>query len=234
MQKVIKEENPDLILLQESNFALESICTQKLKNRNYQSIEGESIEGEDNNAAIIYDSNMFNLVKGPLDTNFEIDSKYYNLIKRRMCAVELKEKVLHAQQFLCVSWQGPYSDISYNDKKQVYRDLSSTIRLYLKEKQIPVVLAGDFNLDLNKILKVVYMPIPTPLLHSSLLAYDYKLLAHRKKKFVFTLTSETITNVNCNTVNIFKMLVKARESILKLILDHDPLAVNVTIPIGNL
>lgn len=239
MQKVIKEENPDLILLQESNFALESICTQKFKNRNYQSIEGESIEGEDNNAAIIYDSNMFNLVKGPLDTNFEIDSKYYNLIKRRMCAVELKEKVLHAQQFLCVSWQGPYSDISdsdisYNDKKQVYQDLSSTICLYLKEKQIPVVLGGDFNLDLNEILPV-NKPLPsTPLLHINLLAHDYTLLAHRINKFVFTLTSETITNVNGKTVDIFEIMGKVRESILKLVLDHDPLAVNLTIPVGNL
>lgn len=228
MVKVIKDENPDLILLQESNFALgmfESICKPKFKkNRNYQ-----SIKGKDNYAAIIYDSKMFDLVKGPLDTNFEIDSKYYNLIKRRMCAVELKEKVLHAQPFLCVSWQGPNNDLSYNEKREVYYDFYDINHFYSEEKQIPVIIGGDFNLNLSKFLPKTPSPLQTPLLNSSIIMHDYTLLANRTKKFFYIQSSETIINVNCKTVDIFENMGKVRESILKLILDHDPLAVNLTI-----
>lgn len=146
-QKVIKDENPDLILIQESDIVMRNICIWDFGYRNYQATGGKD-------AGIIYDTTIFIKLEDPTfrlrqiyELKFGIDFE----ILPRMCAVILQGKNPNAQAFLCVSWHGPYKKSVDEKKKKLFQNLCKLIKTYLDEKKIPVILGGDFNLNLSEI-----------------------------------------------------------------------------------
>lgn len=227
MQKVINDEDPDLILIQESDIALKSICTQNFENRDYQAIGGKDV-------GIIYDTKTFILLH---DITKIFRQKYQSLyggpsyLYKRMYAVIFEGKNSNIKPFPCVSWHGP------NKKKPIQKQnlfdnlclcIRNIIYLYLRdEKQTAVILGGDFNLALNKI------SIPL-ILQPELMFNDYKTLDHRPKKIDYILTSVTITNVSCKPVNVFNIIKELFPDFPfkynKSVLDHDPVVMKFTIP----
>lgn len=226
-QKVIINENPDLILIQESNVKLENICTQNFEDRDYQAIGGKD-------AGVIFDTTTFMLLPDPstrirqiYEFKLETGEISSSGILSRMCAVMLEGLHPNAQPFLCVSWHGPYKQTTLQ-KINLFYDLCLLIKTYLMENQIPVIFGGDFNLDLIKI------PPPLVLIQPVLMIKDYMTLDHRPNKIDFVITSQTIINVSCKPVDIFDIIEELFPNLplkyYKVVLDHDPLVVNVTLP----
>lgn len=207
IQKIISDEKPDIILMQESkNCDLEYICNQDFGNKKYTYVENNSKK----DAAIIYDSTKFKRFENPTNTKTHILNMKPEISKDadlRMCAVILQEKCQNRQPFLCATWHGP-SKIQYGEKKKIYRDLCLCLGLYLYEKQIPVILGGDFNLDLMSVaVTSVCWPSTKPVCYN-IVVNDYPKLENRPNKIDYILTSETFNNVCCTPVNILKIVDK--------------------------
>lgn len=233
-QKVIKDENPDLILIQESDIALKNICTQDFGYRDYQSIGGKD-------AGIIYDTTTFIQLEDPTNRLRQIyEFKCFTgeissgEILPRMCAVIPKGKNPNANPFLCVSWHCPYKK-NILQKINLFYDLCLLIKIYLpvNEKQISVILGGDFNLDLSALIPITMM-LPPPVFHHLLILNDYRTLDHRPNKTDYILTSLTIINVSCKPIHVFDTINDLFPDLPlkynKAVLVHDPLVVKVTIP----
>lgn len=228
-QEVIRGVNPDLILIQES---VKNICTQDFGYRDYQ-----AIGGKDGGSGIIFDTTTFIREEDPTNRLRQIYE--FKLAKGeissselfpRMCAVILKAKNPNAQPFFCVSWHGP-NKMKNPLKIKLYNDLCLLIRTYAYEKQIPVIFGGDFNLDLSKITPTIpLMFLPQDIL----MVNDYMTLDHRPNKIDYVITSQTIQNVSCKPIDVFDTIEDLFPNLpllyYKVVLDHDPLAVTVTIP----
>ncbi|XP_071143652.1 uncharacterized protein [Mytilus edulis] len=237
IQKIISDEKPDIILMQESkNCDLDYICNQDFGNKKYTYVETNSKK----DAAIIYDSTKFKRFENPTNTKTHILNMKPEISKDadlRMCAVILQEKCQNRQPFLCATWHGP-SKIQYGEKKKIYRDLCLCLGLYLYEKQIPVILGGDFNLDLMSVaVTSVCWPSTKPVCYN-IVVNDYPKLENRPNKIDYILTSETFTNVCCTPIHILDVVDSLFPYLTlhyaKAILGNDVLALHATSPTDTL
>lgn len=231
-QEVIRDVNPDLILIQESDILPRNFLTQNFGYRDYQVIGKKD-------AAVIFDTTTFILLQDPSTRIRQIyEFKCFtgeissSKILPKMCAVILIGKYPNAQPFLCVSWHAPYKK-NILVKRKIYDDLCLLIGTYAYQKQIPVIFGGDFNLDLSEIIPTI--PLPLMILpQQTLTVNDYMKLDHRPNKLDYILTSQTITNVSCKPVDVYDTIEDLFPDLqllyYKVVLDHDPLAVNITIP----
>lgn len=203
--KVIIDENPDLIIIQESDIVLRNIIgTHYFGYRDYQAIGGKE-------AGVIFDTTTFFLLPDPLTRirqiyEFKLGTGEISSsgILSRMCAVMLQGKHPNALPFLCVTWHGPYK-MRTDLKMKLYKDLCLLITAYLHEQQIPVIFGGDFNLDLSQITPIPMMLQP-PFFHHLLKLNDYMTLDHRPNKIDYVLTSQTVMNVSCKPVDVFDVI----------------------------
>lgn len=151
----------------------------------------------------------------------------------RMNAVILETKVLCKRKMLYVAWHGPHK-IKHDLKLKMIKDLVYIITLYLTEINIPVIIGGDYNLDLSEENLPMFAPEFNHhfLSHSKLVMCDYQKLAHRSEKIDYITLSETVTKYKITPVDVMKYVEieypdLPSEFPKKGILDHDPLSVEL-------
>lgn len=233
-QKIIQEGNPDVIFVSESDIVLRNFCSQDSPLRVYQSIGSQE-------AGIIFDSVFFTECTADdpmrrLRKIYEYRASKENLsseLLTRMNAVILETKVPCKRKMLYVAWHGPHK-IKHDLKFKMIKDLVYIITLYLTEINIPVIIGGDYNLDLSE----ENLPMFAPefkhhfLSHSKLVMCDYQKLAHRSEKIDYITLSETVTKYKITPVDVMKYVEieypdLPSEFPKKGILDHDPLSVEL-------
>ncbi|CAC5425235.1 unnamed protein product [Mytilus coruscus] len=239
-QQVIRDNNPDIIFIQESDIVLRNICTWSFPHRCYQSIGGQK-------AGIIFDALTFTecTAEHPQERIRQIyEYRKFTLNENlssaslldRMQAVILQTKGPCIRKFLFVSWHGPHK-LERNLKIKMLKDLKYLVSLYLLENDIPVVIGGDFNLDLSKenLFQRPFPPVfdPHVIPNAQFVLCDYLKLDHRPKKIDYIITSRTLTNVSCKPIDVWEHLLVKYPSLPlayhTAVLDHDSLSVQFPI-----
>lgn len=206
VSKVIFDGSSNIILIQESHIALTKICTEEFGDRNYKAI-GPKRNG------IIYDMDTIMYVEDPTTRLRQIyESKSKSIIRNesaeifaRMCARVLKGTGVNAQPTLFVSWHGPHKK-TMDYKRKLYHDLCLVFSHYAFETNIPVIIGGDFNLDLINAKNLEVCPPTNLVCLNTLEVNDYSKLERRPNKIDFILTSPKITVEDCKPINVFTLL----------------------------
>lgn len=237
-QQIIKDFNPDIIFMQDSNILLKNICYVRSNKRYFAPRDYQSTGSEE--AGIIFDASRFvkcvhENAMTELRKLYESGMKSLNSqLLSRMHAVILQTKGPGEKKILCVSWHGPHK-LSDKNKIQMFKDLMYLITLYLSKKRIPVLIGGDFNLDLQEEkLFPITNPLSNPanIRHDNLLLYMYtrKLNHFRENTIDYIITSATVIgnyNFSCCPIDVIPYIKsennKLSSEYYKAVLDHEPL-----------
>jgi hypothetical protein len=76
----------------------------------------------------------------------------------RMCLRNIKTKGVPIVEFTCISWHGKHK-MSLEGKKQEFESMLKYISEIWRETSLPVILAGDFNLEIKDIETLVSPPL---------------------------------------------------------------------------
>ncbi|CAC5425239.1 unnamed protein product [Mytilus coruscus] len=199
-QDIISTYEPDLIFLQDSDILLRNICTWDFSPKNYQSVGDKA-------AGILFDTSTFTLCMDE-DPKANIRRLYEFItigkkndlnseILSRMEAVILQTKGPSKKKFLCISFHGQ-NKLKNEKKIKIFKDFKSLITRYSSNKNIPVVIGGDFNLDLSMLSQQEF---------TELLLIDYSKLEHRHKKIDYVLTSAAVASRkhSCEPIDVLRV-----------------------------
>lgn len=71
---------------------------------------------------------------------------------KNMCIVEVKTKGVPLAHFLCISWHGSHNSKKETDLLNELENMFAFIAEISKKMELPFILAGDFNLRIEKVL----------------------------------------------------------------------------------
>ncbi|XP_052767189.1 uncharacterized protein LOC128207983 [Mya arenaria] len=170
---IVNEKKPNVVFLQE--FSLKNIRGAKWKN--YPLPEKYKKIG-DKEACILYDSNLFHDPDDLDDTDFT-QTNIRNILSElrrtsnnnlgepfqtdftpfpRMCLTILKTKTYPTLKFICISWHGWYSKMSVDKRSQFFAYLLEFLRQFKEKYNLPMLIAGDFNVKIEEIEDLVVPP----------------------------------------------------------------------------
>ena len=212
-QEVIEETQPAIILLQESDVTITKIFCGLTGNR--FEVFGEK------NVGLAFNTKFFKR-KFP-DFKFEKIFSDQSLHKY-LCTKLLRSKACDFD-VLAVSWHGPYNKIKRNYKEDIIRKVLTELFEFSKNNQKPFIFGGDFNFDISKINLESNFP------NIMLNQYDYQKPDYRANKYDFILTNLPASTTKCCDVS---RIIEQNDSeikddsLKKLVLDHNPLLLNVS------
>lgn len=214
---VIEIEHPNLILFQE--FGWKGVSGKTWSkfpiHDNYQ-LSGNT------EASLLYDTNVFLISELPattlqsvLDEMKRKDGKVPTDFTPlpRMCARIVESKGAPIKKFICVSWHGRYSKRSVSYLIQEFKNTMEFFKgLLLKLKEnLPVVIGGDFNINIEKIREFVMSPFRI---------YEYSPTKRRTGNiidFFITTTDQILKDVKVLDISEIS---EAKDP--QKVLDHDP------------
>jgi hypothetical protein len=161
------------------------------------------------NTCILFDENKVTVEEVPDKTGMQSSTL------ERMCIRKVKTKGVPIVEFICISWHGKSretNEIRIEELKSMLKDISK-----LSNKlSLPVLLAGDFNLNAGDIVKQLSL-----ISSLRLFLYGYKPAKRRKSENIidFFISSESL--------KMSGIKVLALESITEVaevlsLFDHDP------------
>ena len=60
--------------------------------------------------------------------------------------------------FICISWHGPHNGLDHEKKKEYFKHLLKLLRKLHEEKNLPILIGGDFNIEMRSIENFVSKP----------------------------------------------------------------------------
>ena len=128
----------------------------------------------------------------------------------RMCLRKIKTKGVPIVEFICISWHGKHK-MGLKEKKQEFESMLKYITEIWRETSLPVILAGDFNLEIEDIKTLVSPP---------LVLHTYTPTERRKLNTIdFYISSKSLTLVD---INPLKLTSETNVTEVLSLLDHDP------------
>ncbi|XP_061174109.1 uncharacterized protein LOC133183175 [Saccostrea echinata] len=210
----LKEFQPNIVLLQE--FSWSGITGSAWRNVTIP----EKYEYTGNNeASILFDKNEF-IVEFPGQK--ELQSLLDEMIRKvqlpigftplsRMCIRIIQTKGVPDMKFLCVSWHGRRKG-KMTELIMELKNLLIFIETFSNNKDLPFIIAGDFNISLEEAVKLVQSP------H---VIYKYQPLRREGGKIIdFFIGSELLPLDKMSAIDWEK--VDSSIDALK-IFDHDPI-----------
>lgn len=136
----------------------------------------------------------------------------------RMCLLNVKTKGVPIVEFMCVSWHGRHNKAKLEDLKEEFKYLMEYILKLSEKVSLPFVLAGDFNVKIKDIEKLI---------PSTLFLHRYTPTKRRDEESVidFYISSKSLIMSDVKTLEL-KTETKV-EGVLSL-LDHDPVVASLT------
>jgi hypothetical protein len=128
----------------------------------------------------------------------------------RMCLRNIKTKGVPIVEFTCISWHGKHK-MSLEGKKQEFESMLKYISEIWRETSLPVILAGDFNLEIKDIETLVSPP---------LVLHKYTPTERRKLNTIdFYISSKSLT---MSDIKPLKLTSETNVTEVLSLLDHDP------------
>ncbi|KAK3599314.1 hypothetical protein CHS0354_028680 [Potamilus streckersoni] len=222
IQNVINKHNPDLVLLQEFSWKgiHGKIWLAHPVPEHYQ-LTGNT------DASILYNINELIVEENPtgklqriLEELQRPTSKHPTPVPLKFAPIPrmslrmVKTKGVPVIEFICISWHGRHKGIDDLEKVIEFRHLMIFVKdIRTKNKNLPILLAGDFNVDMELISHEVEDPFKL---------HEYKASKRRKKKGVidyFIATTELCLK-DIKPVDLKKDSIADKP---EDVLDHDPI-----------
>ncbi|KAJ8314924.1 hypothetical protein KUTeg_007074 [Tegillarca granosa] len=205
IDKVVKIEKPHLVLFQEFEWKKLWLGDHW---ENY-----ELCENEKKDANILYDKHKIvvkpvseKLLRSILDEHFSTDFTPMP----KLCIRVVKSIGYPTVKFIAVSWHGEYKT-SENKRLETFQQLLRFLELVSnKKKKLPLLIGGDFNINIDRIQECVIHPFKL---------HDYIPTARRESNIIDFFITKNITVENVQTVNLNNY---AEEEEPYNLLDHDP------------
>ncbi|KAK3599313.1 hypothetical protein CHS0354_028679 [Potamilus streckersoni] len=221
IQSVITRHNPDLVLFQEFSW---------------RGIHGKTWSADpvpehfqltlNNDASILYNINELTVEEKPIRELQRIlqelqrpTSKHSTPIPLdfapipRMSLRMVKTKGVPVMEFICISWHGKHAGMSSDTKVTEFTYLMIFLNeIYLK-CHLPILIAGDFNVE----VKLICLEVKDPFkLH------EYKASERRKKKGVIDYFIAT-TELYLSDIEPVDLKKDSKADKPEEVLDHDPI-----------
>lgn len=163
---------------------------------------------------ILYDKNELNVeIVKEMIVKETLPMGFFPL--ENMCIVEVKTKGVPLAHFLCISWHGSHNSKTETDLLNELENMFAFIAEISKKMELPFILAGDFNLRIEKVVAKFEDP------EGNAYIYPYMPLKRRESKKLIdyyissiTLPLDDIAVVDWETVDNGKDATK--------VFDHDP------------
>lgn len=132
----------------------------------------------------------------------------------RMCICRVKPKGVPLVEFICVSWHG-----RYKTKARIieFQHLLRFLKLFCMKEGLPLLLGGDFNLNINDIQQYIVPPFKV---------HDYNPLDRRIGNIIDFYITRELEIGPPYPVDIKTIIPDAYN-----VLDHDPISCILTLPV---
>lgn len=233
LSNIINQCQPDIILIQEGKI--------KLYKRIHDIFTNGYILYEcvyNDEAAVVYDATKFTIFDPSqqlwdLNTtliNYCIISSNSQLMSRFKAAIMFPKGPNVQNGFLVVSYHGRYNGVTAENKQLFLKDLLTLIMFYITSyRDLPVVIAGDYNLELNQtVLDKLTTGLSNPLFGNTILKLlPYKATKNRSQTIDHIIVSDTLVVEDYGVIDVYKHITDmnplVQQNQCPIILDHDPL-----------
>ena len=135
----------------------------------------------------------------------------------RMCLRTIKSKEVAIVEFICISWHGRHTGISLTKRKGEFKNMLIYISKLSEKLSLPVILAGDFNVEIEAIETIVRPP---------LVLYRYTPTERRRQHTIdFYICSESLTMTGINPLTLEH---ETDVTEVLSLFDHDPVVAFVS------
>lgn len=136
----------------------------------------------------------------------------------RMCILEIETKVVPMAHFLCISWHGSHNSKKKTDLINELKNLLVFIEEFGRIKELPFIIAGDFNLLYEKACAEIDQLTVT--------IYDYTPMERRKGRLIdFYIASKALPLANIASID-WETVEDGKDA--TEIFDHDPVIATLT------
>ncbi|KAL3876807.1 hypothetical protein ACJMK2_034601 [Sinanodonta woodiana] len=221
IQSVIKRHNPDLVLFQE--FSWKGIHG---KTWSTEPVPEHYQLATNNDASILYNINESTLEEKPIRELHRIleelqrpTSKHPTPIPLdfapipRMSLRVVKTKGVPVMEFICISWHGKHAGMTNDTKVTEFTHLMIFLNKMYVKYHLPILIAGDFNVEVKLICHEVKEPF---------MLYEYKASKRRKEKGVIDYFIATI-ELHLSDLTPVDLKKDSKAEKPEEVLDHDPI-----------
>lgn len=231
--EIINQYKPDIILIQEGRKKLYKFIYDILTNEHtlYECVYNDE-------TAVSYNATKFKIfdptqqlwsLNTTLICNCIISSN--SQLLSRFKALVMYPKGPHVQNgFLVVSYHGRYNGITLENKKIFLKELLTLIMFYITTcSYLPVVIAGDFNMELDqRLLDTLTAGLSNPVFgHTILKLLSYTPTKNRCQIVDHMIVSSTLDVEDNGVIDVYKRITEmypfVQQNHCPIILDHDPL-----------